>query len=264
MTALVMPSSDVDRLREAFRVGFNRFCAAAPADATWHVTDAFLPENQAWRVVAESVRQDFFALIEKEKLTVVYDARRLKLAREGHKRTEDLVAVARSGAARSNIRVPVRPSTERVEEHLFEGLALKLDAFAQDSRSDHVQLRFDEIDNALKANYEEALSRLQQISGSAHDVKGWDMAAKKPVFRKITMAVFGHDFELDVTNIGSIGVAGKSDPLVLAVDIVANALFRHLQSLSTDAPLNAPSSVAAWALSSHVYGVREGAIEDLI
>jgi hypothetical protein len=266
MTALVMPISDVDRLRDAFRVGFNKFCAAAPANATWHVTDAFLPENQAWRVVAESVRQDFFTLIAQEKLTVVYDARRLKLAREGHERTEDLVAAVRSNPSRSNIRVPVRPNTERVEGHLFEGLTLKLDAFAQDNGYDQVQLQFDEIDNALKADYEKALGRLRQISGNTQNVKGRDMAAEKSVFGQIaiSVSVSGNDLKLDVTHIGNIGVAGKSDPLILAVDIVANALFRHLDGLPAYALLNAPSSVTAWPLGAHVYGVRDDAIEDLI
>jgi hypothetical protein len=61
-----------------------------------------------------------------------------------------------------------------------------------------------------------------------------------------------------------LAIVGKIDPLVFATDLVVNALSDHLNSLKPDQRLNAPSSIAGWILQDRVYGVLDGALEDIL
>jgi hypothetical protein len=101
------------------------------------------------------------------------------------------------------------------------------------------------------------------ITFSQKVVKAYDLRAKKPVQGTITMSAPNAPFELNITHVGKLAVIGKDDPLVFAVDVVVNALNKHLSTLQSDAPLNAPSSIADWALSDRVWGVMDGMAEDL-
>jgi hypothetical protein len=150
-----------------------------------------------------------------------------------------------------------------VDFQLIEGLVLKLDAFATDFSLERIDLWFDQIDDPIAEHYGEVIARLRTLSANERRVKGWDLDAKAPVEGSIAMAVDA-PFELDVTRIGEVKVVGKSDPLVLVADMIANSLHRHLTAHPTDAALNAPSSIEGWMLASRVYGVRERALEDLI
>ena len=80
---------------------------------------------------------------------------------------------------------------------------------------------------------------------------------------KIKFSVPNPPFELDVRHLARLDIVGKVDPLVFATDAVVNALNDHLTSLPADRPLNAPSSVAGWGLQDRLYGVMDGAAEDL-
>ena len=143
------------------------------------------------------------------------------------------------------------------------GLALKLDAFVEDFEGDRVDLFFDEIDKTIADLYREAINKTQNVSHAETVVKGWDPAIKSKVEGKIGFDA-SSAVRLDVTYVGTISVAGKNDALVLATDIVANALNNHLSNLPVGAPLNAPSSIQGWILQDRVYGVRDNAIEDII
>ena len=59
-------------------------------------------------------------------------------------------------------------------------------------------------------------------------------------------------FPVHIRFLGELRIAGKTDPLVLAADIVVNALYDHLRCLPSDAPLNSPTSIDGWELRDRV------------
>lgn len=263
ISAVLFPADRVDGFRELFRPGFDAFCAAAPEGEKHHFTDAFRPGNEAWAAVARTVRAEFEALILAETPPIVYDARRLRLQRAAHDAQIDLRAKAEAARTNTNVRVPKHPSQDRVESQLIDGLTLKLDALAIDAAWSSLDLCFDEVDDTLADHYRARIDRLRSMSTSITKVKGWDLAAGASVTGSIQIDIDA-GFDINVRRIGEISVAGKSDPLILVADMVANSLHRHLKDLPCDARLNAPSSIASWNLESRVYGVRDDALEDIL
>jgi hypothetical protein len=158
-----------------------------------------------------------------------------------------------------------RPSDWRIEDDLITCLALRLDAFADDLAGQvhdvkQVDLLFDEIDVAKR--YEALIQRTREVSKNVTTVAGWDPAQSARVEGTIGFEIDA-PFRIDTKFIGGIHVIGKEHPLVLAVDIVTNHLAHHLKRLQSNAPLNAPSSIAGWALEDRVWGVTEDATDDL-
>jgi hypothetical protein len=107
------------------------------------------------------------------------------------------------------------------------------------------------------------VDQTRSISLSQKIVKAYDLNKRKPVQGSITMSVKNPPFELDVRRVGSLKVVGKDDPLTFAIDVIVNALNDHLSALNANEPLNAPSSIAGWALEDRVRGVADGMAEDL-
>jgi len=251
---------------QAFMPAFERFRDAAPPGAKLHITDAFKPGNEAWRAVAEPVREEYLSLIQAFSPMVIYAARRLKLARVAHELTVDLKAQAKA-SRRSPVKIvgESRPSDERIEDSLITSLAIRLDEFAGSMAGQvhdvkQVDLLFDEIDVAER--YEAIIQRTREVSTNIKTVKGWDPTQSKRVEATLSVTV-NAPFRIDTKFIGGIHVMGKAHPLVLAADIVTNHLAHHLKKLPADAPLNAPSSVEGWVLRSRVWGVMDEASEDL-
>lgn len=263
MAAILYPADRVDEMREAYRPGFDAFCAAAPEGEKHHFTDAFRPGNEAWAVVAREVRSEFKAIIQAQTPPIVYEARRLVLQREAHGRRETLKAEARAARANTAIRAQDRQSNDRVEGQLVQGMTTKLDDLALQMNWEVIDLWFDEIDEVLADHYRGLISKLRTLSSSTGTVKGWDTVAKTPVSASYRFNIHT-DFQIDVTRIGDIRVVGKSDPLILVADMVANGLHRHLKALSSSSSLNAPDSVAGWSLNDRIFGLRDDAIEDSI
>lgn len=263
--SLAFPVDRLDEMRARFVPGHARFLAAMPKGAKPHITDAFRPGNEAWAAVACDVRDEFFALVRELMLPVIYEARRLRVDRASHERHQTWLDEIKA-AQRSRIRVSDRPSDRRVEGSLITGLALKLDCLCEDLGRKRVDVLFDETD--LADIYQETMERLKALSvGREYTSKGYDPDAGKTVERKgkITLRVNGGAFPLDAVHLGDVRVVGKSDPLVLATDITANALLHHLRTaLPPTAYLNRPESIAGWVLEDRVYGAREDAIEDII
>ena len=262
MCALLIPAKHVENFRNDFRHGYKRFLDAMPDGAKLHITDAFMPGNECWATVACSVRSEFHGLIHRLQIPVVYDARRLAVERDSHKRQEDLVSQAKA-LRRSPIRIPDRPSQSKVEDGLVEGLALKLNAFCKDQGYQKVDLLFDKIDNKVAQRYHNVVDGTRNISKSNRVVKGWNLETESPVQGEISVMIHA-PFLLDTRFLGELRVVGKMEPFILAADIVANSLYDHLLNLPSDAFLNRPSSIKEWDLESRVYGVRDNAIEDII
>ncbi len=251
---------------EDFTPAFEKFRDAAPPGAKLHITDAFKPGNEAWRAVAEPVREEYIQLIQTFNPMVIYAARRLRLARAMHERHENLKAETKADR-RSSVKIvgDNRPSDTRIEDDIITSLVLRLDEFANSMAGQvynvkQVDLLFDEIDVAER--YEAVIQRTREVSTNITTVKGWDPAQTKRVEGKIAIKVDAA-FRVDTKFIGGIHVIGKAHPLVLAADIVTNYLAHHLGKLPADAPLHAPSSVEGWVLEGRVWGVVDGASDDL-
>jgi hypothetical protein len=266
MCAVLFEPNGHSKAIQEFTPAFNVFQNAMPPDAKLHITDAFKPGNEAWRAVAEPVRDEYLKLIQAIRPMVIYAARRLRLSRAAHKQSETLRSDAKA-ARQSRVRVvgENRPSDERIEDDLIISLALRLDAFAEDMAGQvhqvkQVDLLFDEIDIAER--YETMIQRTREISKNITTVKGWDPRQSARVEGTIGFQVTA-PFRVDTKFVGGIHVLGKAHPLVLAADIVTNHLAHHLKKLPADAPLNAPSSVEGWILQDRVWGVMDDASEDL-
>lgn len=249
-----------------FTPPFEEFCNAMPSGAKLHITDAFKPGNEAWGAVARTVRKQYIQLILSTRPMVIYAARRLRLEREMHDSSQNLLSDARA-ARQSPIKIvgENRPSDERIEDNLITSLALRLDAFAADMASQvhdvkQVDLLFDEIDIAER--YESIIQRTREVSKNTTFVKGWDPAQSTRVQGTINIEV-NAPFRINTKFIGGIHVVGKEHPLILAADIVTNHLAHHLKKLQNNAPLNAPSSIDGWVLQDRVWGVMDDASEDL-
>lgn len=262
MCALLIPARRVEEFRNALRSGYERFLDAMPDGAKPHITDAFMPGNEHWGTVACSVRSEFHGLIRCLQIPVIYEARRLAVERNSYERREHLVSKAKV-SRRSTIRISDRVSQSRVEDQLVLGLALKLDAFCEEFRRRRVDLLFDKIDGKTIRDYRAVVDRTRNIGRSRHIVRGWDPETKSQVRGEISFEAHA-PFPLNTRFLGELHVMGKTDPLMLAVDIIANSLYNHLLRLPPGAFLNHPSSIDGWELKDRVYGVIDNAIEDII
>ena len=262
MCALLFPAECIEKYSNAFRIGYERFLEAMPNDAKPHITDAFTPGNEYWATIACSVRLEFYRLIHYLQIPVVYDARRLAVERDSHERQEALASQAKA-LRRSPIRIPNHPSQSKVEDEIFRGLALKLDAFCADAGFQKIDLRLDEIDSTEAQRYRKLIDEISNTGNSSYVVKGWDPETKSQIEGKISFRIKA-SIPLGTRFLGKLRVVGKKHPLIFAADIVANSLYDHLSSLSPDVDLNHPSSIEEWDLKNRVYGVRDNAIEDII
>lgn len=260
--ALLIPAPRVEDFREAFRPGYQRFREAMPDGAKVHITDAFAPGNERWASVAKSVRSEFHGLIRRLEIPVIYEARRLAVDRDTYELQENLTTQAKA-ARRSPVRIPDRPNQATVEDTIVLGLALKLDAFCEEFDRRGVDLMFDELDAKVAQRYDNAVTRTRNIGRSIRHAKGWDPRTKSLVEGEISFRADA-PFPLHTRFLGELRVAGKTGPLMLATDTVANSLYDHLVSLSVDDYLNRPRSIAGWELEDRVYGARDDAIGDII
>ena len=260
--ALLIPARRIEEFRNAFRSGYEQFLNAMPDGAKPHITDAFTPGNEHWGTVACSVRSEFHQLIRCLQIPVVYEARRLSVDRNSYEHQEHIVSQAKE-TRRSTIRISDRVSQSRVENQLVLGLALKLDAFCENFRRRRVDLLFDKIDGKAIRDYRAVVDRTRNIGRSRHVVRGWNPETKSQVRGEIFFEAHA-PFPLNTRFLGELHVMDKTDPLMLAVDIIANSLYNHLLSLPSDAFLNHPSSIDGWEHKDRVYGVMDNAIEDII
>ena len=258
--ALPVPVAHLDTVRDAIRPAYDRFCAAAPPGAKHHITDAFKPGNEAWAAVAYEVRDEILAAMLNMHLRVVYVARRSRVARKTHELNEDTRDDAKAAAAAFGPRTHVvqganRPSNETVDDQLMIDLSLMIDIFMESAEMKVSDFYFDQIDASIAERYRKTIERTRHISFSKHDVTARNLATGENEARTVEMRVPG--IEVDVTHVGSIVVAGKSDPLVFAADVVANHLWRHLKTASADAPLNDGRALQGWVLEPITYYNRE-------
>lgn len=273
VVSIVVPDDTFEDATDAFVRPFEEFKAARPPGAgQLHLTDAFATDESGiekyphWARVAEEVRSAIFNHLLRLRLPIIYDARRLGVARSTYEMNQRLISSAKS-LQRSDVRVSDRASAERIDESVMTGLALKLDAYAEDNNIARVDLYTDQLDVPIAELFERTLDEIRTLSQpSVTHVKGWNTRSKEPVeggvhvsFRDASgQSLIGFDAQF----LGGLVVVGKDDAMVFASDVVANGLYYHFRQLDPRARLNHPDSVASWALRELVYGVREDAIED--
>lgn len=268
MAALVFPEDMHEEAIRLFTPAFERFQNAVPAGAKLHITDAFKPGNDDWAAVATEVREEFIRLILDQRPMIVYGARRFKLSRLMHENNEKIRTQASEGR-RSKVKLvgENRPSDWRIEDDLVQSLSLRLDGFAELASEAYevkqIDLLFDETDAQMAKRYEASIQRTRNVSASVKSVRGWDPEVGEQVEGMISMKIENAPFRVDTKYLGDIRVIGKSHPLVLAADIVANHLHHHLSQMPADAPLHHPASIADWRLRDRVWGVSEDASDDL-
>jgi hypothetical protein len=242
---------------------FDRFCEAAPVSAKIHITDAFASTCSEWRSAALATRNQYIDIMLSMGAVIVFAARRNRLSRELHALLNIPDTPPSPG---SPIRVAGlgRPSNKRIDDDLMTMFALRLDAFAQDIDPRPIELLFDALDQATLGRYKAAIERTRNIGNRTVPIKFWNVDTRLPGTASIRFSVNSYQAQLTSQMISHASVAGKSSPLVLAADITANHLLHHLQTLPSDARLNAPSSIADWELQPCVWGVSQNAIDDIL
>ena len=128
-------------------------------------------------------------------------------------------------------------------------LALVLDLFVQDAGFRMTDCYFDEIDRPVASRYEKLIERTRNISHRRTDVVARNFATGRNEAASIGIEAQA-GFRLDTAHVGAVVVAGKADPLIFAVDVVANSLWRHLSNLHESAPLNDGTGLAGWPLGA--------------
>ena len=255
MCALPLSAQHVEYARESIRPLYERFCAAAPEGAKLHITDAFAPGNDAWRVVAVEVREQIFAFMLRREMRIVYAARRAAVARATHNMHTQILAQASAAASARNGQQATTQSLaqkssddkEMLLDRAVADLALVMGIFMEIEELRLADFHFDQIDEHLAERYMRRIERTQSISFNRHEVKQKNPQTGREEVQAIERRAQA-GLQLGPARVGKIVVAGKTDPLVFAVDVVANSLWRHLKTLPADAPLHAASSLARWPL----------------
>jgi hypothetical protein len=264
LCTLPIPTEHLDFVRRQCAPLFSRFKAAAPPGAKLHMTEAFKKGNETWRAVAEQVRYELFSMMHARRVIVIYVARRARVARIMYEAGEVLRADAQAKKV-SKIKIigSNRPNDYRIEDDLMISLGVMLDTFAEQENRQRVDIMFDQVDKGVADRYENALDITRKVSRTEKTVHGWDPDKGEQVSRDLIIEA-GAPFPLDSRFLGKISVVGKDDPLVFAVDVVANSLWRHLGTLQCDANLNDGPSVADWPLGELVWSKDHQKIFDFL
>jgi hypothetical protein len=262
LCALPIPAQHVEYAREAIRPAYDLFAAAAPPGAKLHIADAFKPENAAWGEVAHRVRADLFRFLVEAQFQVVYAARRLRIARqtyEGQEAFRQKLRDDRAARGPSNMRIANanHANGEQVDDRLLEDLTLIMDTFMEIEGLWRADYHFDEITDTAVDRFQGLIDRLRETGNRVHETRVRDLTRNETITRsaRITMTSSSHpDLRLNVQHVGEIRKVGKTDPLIFAVDVVTNSLWRHLDALGPTADLNDAGALVNWPLAQIVAG----------
>lgn len=257
MAGLPIPLEYVDTARKMIEPHFNRFCDAAPAHAKPHITDAFRSDDERWRSVAHEVRESIVSELCRAQCRVIYVARRHQVALKRVAMHGRASFEARDGAewfGPSQYAVPgrSRPAAEKVFDQVMLDFAYILEVFMRAHRKQLADLHIDNVDDEVIRCY-----RSQLATAMSGRVRRISIPRRNLVSRQteeiVIETTLNADFDPDASHLGKIVVAGKSDPLIFAADVVANSLWRHLKQLPRANPLNSLSSIAGWRLEPNTF-----------
>jgi|SRR5687767_3406711 hypothetical protein len=92
---------------------------------------------------------------------------------------------------------------------------------------------------------------LRNLSKRDVELRGFDTRQKTPLRR--TMRFSTNVPGIDVMRVGTITKLPKSNSLVFAIDVIANALLHHLEQRPIGTGLNIMKSVERWGLADCVF-----------
>ena len=264
LCAIPVPLEHLEFARDLFRPGYDRFISAKPQNAKAHIADAFLPGREDWAAIAKEVRDEYFQIMRECQFWLTYEARRVRIDRQSFESRTKLQQETKE-RSRTRIRVSNEYDKGRLEHQLMIGLSLKLDSFALDFHRAMIDICFDETD--IGEIYQAAIQQTRDI-GKPKKISssGYDPDSKTVVQKEaeLHLSVANYGGPLSVEHVGAVHVTGKNDPLIFAVDCVANSLWRHLGTLGHLAEVNAPGSIAGWELEERVYGALEGGPQEFV
>lgn len=260
LCGLPIPARFVDGARTAIRPLYERFRDAAPPGAKIHITDAFKPGNEAWGAVARPVREELFAYLQEKQYRIVYSARRLRVARETYEmntRFKEDLREAKASRGPSNIVVPGanRPSDEQVDDRLLKDLTLVMDMFMEIEELKWADFNFDEITDTAADRFRKLIEELRHTGDSVHATEVRDLSKGQSFERSMRLKteITSHPGQrLNVEYVRGVTKVGKADPLIFAVDVVTNSLWRHLDALEPTADLNDAAALTKWPLAGIV------------
>ena len=207
--AIPVETTQVETVRNLVQPLYKQFCDAAPPGAKLHITDAFKKGNEAWGQVAREVRSRLFRLSKDIPLSVVYVARRARIARERHEVEQALQAeaeklVAARGAKTYSIVGGNRPNPDTIDEQLMLDLTLTLDEFMIERGYRLTDLKFDEISSSIATEFRMQMSRPKQLTAPQTKlVEAFNHTTRQKEGRLITTQIH-RDPELNVSKVGSL------------------------------------------------------------
>lgn len=264
LCALPIRAEHVERAREAIRPAYEMFASAAPPGAKLHIVDAFKPENAAWGAVAHRVRTDLFRFFVEARLQIVYAARRLRIARQTFEAQEAMrqgLRDARAARGPSNIRISGNNQAggEQVDDRLLKDLTWIIDTFMEIEGFKRADFHFDEITDTAVDRFQRLIQDLRETGDRERTTTFRDLSKSETLSRsvRVTTTCISHPgLKLNVQRVGEIKKVGKTDPLIFAVDVVTNHLWRHLSSLPPTADLNDAGALVNWPLARIVAGEK--------
>jgi len=214
-----------------------------------HITDMFSTEDSKLREAADNARGKIFSLIAKHQGAIVYSARRAGVARKEFERADRDRREALSRLKTTQNRVPElgRISQENILERAMKYLIAKLDMLLRHQSSSGNELYFDEIDPSALNVYRKVKSEFDDVTHEKFSVSVRNISTGETVIKTLNVSIETEQ-PIQDTLVRDIQIRGKEDPLIFAVDVVANSLWRHLSSLPSDAHLNVFESVKGWDL----------------
>lgn len=240
-----------------FAPELKEYAHAALADVDDHLK-SLLPDGAKAHITdldfegKTKINAQLFELFEVTNPGIFYSARRYKLAIAQFERDNEMLSKTRDVAKTSSV-VPQhlhRPVGDRIEEWVFQALMTKVDVCAQVEfrkmlgYSSKVDIVFDQIDHGLEKEYATIIENLKQRDKRGITRKGFDRELGEPFEEQIIVrssdpldGIEGAP-ALNAISLGSLRVAGKSHSGVLAADIVASELLRHLRQLPVEYDLN--------------------------
>ena len=247
--AVLLEGDKLAKAADDFTPAVELFKASAPTGSRLHITDASASGNEAWARAADSAREEAYELVRRLRIPVIFEARRLRGQREFRDTLAEIGRKATEGR-RSGIEVKARASKERIEENLLEMLLEKLEVYGEDARLNAIEVRFDDVDRSLFKSYEKKLDELRGTDDTMEDVMGYERATG--VLHHGTVRTQIQGASAAVRRVAGLAVAGKNDPLVLLVDIVANSLNDYFRRLDNGRDID-ELSTREWCLATGVW-----------
>lgn len=253
--AVLIPEVQAANIHGQLNYPFNNLKLAMPPGEKLHITDAFSSTITTWKTAAENARREIERILTTNKLAICYVARRLGVSRRTFEMTQTTINSARDfqKASTPHICFSNHPSDDRVEGEVFSYLFQKLDAVGK-CLSHHVVPHIDNTTDAIFKQYIKRLKAGRTLAQNTSVHHAYDTSKKQRVSGQIGFTVHLGDgnpaTQFNTTHVRAPTVDLEVTPEILAADVVANSLLFHLSQLQ--APLNLPSSISGWTLSSLV------------